>query len=40
MYELYEQLKTAKPSRKTAAKLQVLHDALARVTKGVTPREI
>jgi transcriptional regulator with XRE-family HTH domain len=40
MYELYERLKDAKPSRKTAAKLQLLHEALARATKGATPREI
>ena len=34
MYELYSQLKTQKPSQRTAVKLRLLQDALARATKG------
>lgn len=40
MYELYEQLKCAEPSKKTAAKLHLLHEALARVTSIGKPQEI
>ena len=39
MYELYEQLNRAEPSKKTETKLRLLHDALARVTSQ-KPQEI
>lgn len=40
MLELYERLKQSEPSERTRTKLRLLHDALARTTKGTTPLEI
>lgn len=40
MLELYEGLKQRAPSRRTSAKIELLHDALARTTMGVPSREI
>jgi transcriptional regulator with XRE-family HTH domain len=38
--ELYERLKRSKPSQRTAAKMRLLRDALARVAKRAQPQEL
>ncbi len=40
MHELYVQLAAAKPTQRTAAKLRLLQDALARATKSATHDEV
>src|SRR5688500_9601888 len=40
MLELYERLKQGKPSKRSLAKLELLHEALARATKGENPDEV